>query len=144
MNRKITTNLGIFLLFLMIGVSISCENERIPGELVQSLEGEWRVQENSEQFGETAYDVMIFISDQYSSNIFISGFYHLPDEVDANVEGHRVNLVENQPMTDNTISYTLVSGNGWVSDSYKYIKWNYKVNDGSGEIDEVTATYTKQ
>ncbi|MEF8984411.1 MAG: hypothetical protein V5A51_07445 [Bacteroidales bacterium] len=144
MNQKITTKVGILLLILMMGGGISCENERTPGELLQSLEGEWNVEENSEQFGETAYDVTIFISDQYSSKIFISGFYHLPDEVDGNVEGHRINLVENQTITDNTISYTLVSGSGRVSDSYKYIQWNYKVDDGSGEIDEVTATYTKE
>lgn len=130
------------LVIMMMG-SISCENERTPRDLLQSLEGEWDVQENSEQYGRTTYDVTIFILNQYSSKIYISGFYHLPDEVVANVEGHQINL-ENQSITYNTTSYEIVSGSGRVSDSYKYIKWNYKIDDGSGEIDEVTATYTKK
>jgi hypothetical protein len=142
MTRKTTTGIVFTMLFILVMVSVACEQERTQTELIESLEGRWVVEEDS-QYGKTTYDVYISISSSDSSHIYIADFYELNDEVEAEVNGYRLDLLPNQTITMGTTSYTIVSGSGTVSDDYRNIQWQYKVDDGSGEIDDVSAVYTK-
>ncbi|MGM0529920.1 MAG: hypothetical protein ACQER7_01050 [Bacteroidota bacterium] len=139
-----SARIGLLLLVLMMTGSISCENERTSPKLLDFLEGEWQVDENSDLHGKKAYPVTISLLGQDSSRIFISNFYQLDGEVEANLDDQEISLVEDQEVNMINTSYTIVSGSGRVSDNYKYIKWDYKVENGSGEVDDVTATYTKE
>ncbi|MCF8335131.1 MAG: hypothetical protein K9H65_00885 [Bacteroidales bacterium] len=146
MNWKNCWRVG-FLLFVVVivgSVSVSCEGERTPAELIEALEGDWKVEENSSRYPESTYYVTISISGQDSSRIYISNFYELEGEVAANVEGQNINLIEDQDIIMNITTYTILSGRGRITDDYRQIDWSYQVDDGSGEIDEVEAVYTKQ
>lgn len=138
-----STRIGLLLIIIMMMISVSCEKERTSAKLIKSLKGEWDVSESG-PYGNTTYDVNISISAQDSSRIFIYNFYDLGDEVTANVEGHQINLVEEQKVSFHTTSYIIVSGSGTITDDYRNIDWRYQVDDGSGDVEDVTATYTKQ
>ena len=143
MKQKSSIQIGLLLIIIMM-LGVSCEQERTSAELIKSLEGRWLVEEDDPIYSKTKYYVNISISSQDSSVIFISNFYQCDDEVEANVEGRQINLVSDQTITVNTISYTVVSGSGTITDDYRNIDWRYKVDDGSGEVYTVTAVYTKK
>lgn len=145
MTRKTATGIVFTLLFILVMVGVACEQERTDTELIESLEGRWLVKEDDSQYGESTYFVNISISSRDSSKIFISNFYDLGDEISANVEGQRINLDPNdQEITSNTITYTIVSGSGTITDDYRYIDWRYQVDEGTGTPYEVAASYEKQ
>lgn len=108
---------------------------------IDSIEGTWQVEENSQVFGNQQYNVEIKKATGDSAKIIIDNFYNLGwgNSVYAYVEDDYYISVPSQLLDDQT-----VSGNGEISDTYKLIDFVYAANDGSGEIDSVTATFTKK
>jgi len=75
-----------------------------------------------------------------STKILIDNFYELGYTVSA------VAIVSNRSLYINTQTigdgFTII-GSGTISSNFNEIEWNYSVEDGSGAVDNVTATYTK-
>lgn len=137
--------IALLVLFLIS----SCEEARNDPELAASLEGEWKVEEMSSQYksrfqGEVYY-VEISMSPEDSTILYIANFYNVnPDaQVVANLEGTRLNLMADQQITRFQSTYTVKGGTGEIATDYQSISWEYKVDDGSGMVDDVTAIYTR-
>jgi hypothetical protein len=107
------------------------------------IEGQWQCDESSQLYKSTEDIYWVYIDpDPYdSTRVIISNFYNLGDDIDvyAKVNGNSLSI-SNQTTKD---GYKILSGSGSISSNYKQINWNYRIDDGSGEIDNVTATYTK-
>jgi len=134
-------------LAVLLMMFTTCEEVRNqPGD-VASLEGEWTVEENSQNFKSAlaTYNVYISLSSEDSTLIYISNFYHLgyDNEVMGRVENDRIELPSGQEMTLLESTYTLQRGVGNISSDYQSIEWEYEVDDGSGLVDQVTAIYTR-
>jgi len=122
----------------------SCE---IAGELtgasatIDKIEGEWSCDEQSSIYKATAEVYVVFISPDpdNASGVIIDNFYGLQTTAKANVVGMSL-IISNQTLDGGFV----VSGSGIISSNYKEIDMSYKVDDGSGMIDDVTALYTKE
>ena len=131
----------IFLSFLIFPQS--CE---LAGELtgaaatVAKLEGEWSCDEQSEIYKSTSevYSVTLSPDADNSSGVIIDNFYGLSVAAKANVSGMSL-IIPNQSLEGGFE----VSGSGTISSNYREIDLNYTVDDGSGQVDHVTAVYTK-
>ena len=126
----------------------ACEEE-LTGDvgMAEALEGEWEAEEDSEIEGTSTYPVYIDIYSDDSSSVSISNFYQLGYDstpVIGDISGNRIELRPDQVVTYYGVDYTIKGGTGTITDDYKNIDWQYKVDDGSGVIDNVTAIYTKQ
>ncbi|HKL38393.1 MAG TPA: hypothetical protein VJ876_05810 [Bacteroidales bacterium] len=134
---------GIFLFGM-----ISCEQEQTAAGMRDALEGEWKVDENSEFYRKSAtgvYNVYISLSTQDTTGLYIANFYQLTyeNEVRATLDNGRIILDPGQEVTLLNSLYKIVEGTGVVSSDYQSINWTYQVDDLSGEIDHVTATYSR-
>jgi hypothetical protein len=130
----------------ILGIFSSCEeilNDPSSAEVAESIEGWWKVDENSQIFKTTyqTYRSYISVSESDETLIYIDNFYGLGNSTyaTARVNGYSISLDPNQVLSG---GYTLVSGNGSVNKNLREITWNYSLNDGSGEIDNIEATYT--
>lgn len=138
--------LMISALFIFI---TACENELLnPAEDTSVLEGEWTVEEKSETYKSTksTYRVYISVSEEDSTVIEISNFYLLGYEdsrISGKVDGKRIELFKDQTIDTEGVTYNVVSGTGVIASDYRSIEWEYKVDDGSGIVDNVTASYIK-
>jgi hypothetical protein len=134
------------LLFLGI-LSGSCEETQDGDNLAEALEGEWKVDENSEFYksGQATYNVYITLSTQDSSTVYIANFYQLgyDNEIVGSIGDDRIQLEAGQEASVLNSVYTIVSGRGTIATDYQSIGWEYEVDDGSGSIDHVTATYSR-
>ena len=108
------------------------------GDNYETLDGVWQVNENSKDFGYQAYEVSISYSGTDSSKIEIRNFYNLGSgiKVLANINIWDVSIQQA------TGGFTFI-GTGVISGNMKQIDLSYTANDGSGSVDEVTATYTR-
>ena len=144
---------SIFLaLTLLIGLS-GCEDalkDPTSAEIALGIEGEWSVDETSSIFDNNTplykaamqtYSVSISVSESDSTLIYIDNFYGLGNNVyaEARVMGHSLRLTPNQVLSG---GYTLSEGSATINKNLQEIKLNYAVDDGSGELDQVAATYT--
>lgn len=135
--------------FALVSLFFSgCENALTDSvTTAEAIEGEWRVEENSEFYsGTSSYQVYIGIAPNDSSKVVISNFYQLgyDAEVTGNISGNRIELDPNQLIDLSGVSsYVIKQGGGTVSDDYQRIEWQYQVDDGSGVIDNADAIYTK-
>jgi hypothetical protein len=141
-SNEIRTFCLIMLLTLVF--TQSCE---IAGELtgasaaIDKIEGEWSCDEQSSIYKATAEIYAVFISQDpdNASGVIIDNFYGLQTAAKANVVGMSL-IISNQTLEGGFV----VSGSGIISSDYKEIDMTYKVDDGSGMIDNVTAIYTKE
>jgi hypothetical protein len=113
------------------------------GSVRDRIEGQWRCDENSQIYKSTQSIYWVYIDpDLYdSTRVIISNFYNLGNDIYVFARVNNYNLSIYSQITDD--GYTILSGSGTISSNYKNISWTYKVDDGSGEIDNVTATYTR-
>lgn len=143
MTRNLLYSIATVLLLLVA----SCEEVRNEPNDISSLEGEWKVEENSEYLktAEDTYNVYITFSREDSTTIYISNFYHLgyDNEITGNVEENRIELPSGQEMDILQSVYVVLSGVGNIATDYQSINWEYEIDDGSGLVDHVTATYTR-
>jgi len=143
MKRHINLILvGLFILF-------SCDKEDASTiEIAKALEGEWSVNETSQYYKNPSivYQVTISKVSGEESQIAISNFYQLGFETNVIgvINGGKIEFIENQAIATSGIStYTILSGTGNISSDYQSIDWNYQVDQGSGQIDDAEAVYTK-
>ena len=110
---------------LVAGFQVSCEQENSNPNSAEALEGEWKVDEDSQIAGSTTYWVYISLAPQDSTRIYISNFYGLgpENEVTGTIRDGRVNLTANQVISALNSDYTVLSGTGQVSSSYQSIQW---------------------
>jgi hypothetical protein len=130
--------LGLIFLTLVL---FSCDE--LTDGLVDNrtrIEGLWSVDEESSVFKstQTVYTAFIEIDSARSNRVWIEGFYDAIT-VSAILSGSSLSI-PNQTID----GYTVISANGTISDKWDEITWEYSVDYGTGEPDEVTAIYTKQ
>ena len=145
MTKVRLSNLPFILLLLLVA---SCEEIRNEPPDISTLEGEWIVEEYSSFYKSsdvTTYNVYITFSRDDSTTLYISNFYHLgyENEIAGKVDENRVELHSGQELTSLQSVYTLLNGVGNISTDYQTIDWEYTIGDGSGVVDNVTATYTQ-
>lgn len=128
------------LVFLLLVTAISCEE--FSDSLLDDrykLEGTWSCNETSEVFKSTnqVYLVDISVDTANDSRIWIEGFYNSID-VNATVSGNAITIP-----SQSSDGYTVLSGTGQINAKFDEITWEYQVDYGTGDPDNVTATYTK-
>jgi hypothetical protein len=118
----------------------ACENlDNSSDTIVSELLGQWLCYENNQLKGTATYTVTISVASSDSTLLYISNFYQLTGyTATARIDGHTL-TIPSQVVDGNTIT-----GQGTVNDALDKIVWSYQVDDGSGQPDVVTATYTKQ
>lgn len=105
----------------------------------ETLEGTWHCSENSSIYGYQTYEVKISYLKADSSEIGINNFYNLGSGNSAVAEVSIWNLT----LISQVVDGFRISGSGTISGDLKMISMSYQVDDGSGTIDKVTATYEK-
>ncbi len=121
-NMKIRNVLFISLLALSI---VSCDDD-IFGP--RSLEGTWRVTEESEAFGRQTFIVGIGYFAGDSSRVLIGNFSNLDlgVEVVANVQGLSL-TIDQQTVRGRGGSYR-ISGSGTATSNLRRINWTYRID----------------
>lgn len=138
--------LKLFLPSLAMVILFSCELiDDNPGtdDVHDKIEGQWKCDESSQIYKSTEsfYWVYIDPDPDDTTKVIISNFYDLGDNIFIYAQLNNLNLsIARQTTKD---GYTILSGYGTISSNYKEINWNYKVDDGSGEVDNATAKYTR-
>lgn len=140
-----------FLAFAIVAVlTFSCEdilNTSSNSDIAKQLEGQWKCDETSSLYKSATglksvdriYYVNIYQTGSDSTIVQIDNFYELGDNVVASavVNGNNITLQNRELEGGFTIR-----GSGTIASNLQTITWIYYVDDGSGEEDEVSATYT--
>ncbi|MCG8700117.1 MAG: hypothetical protein MI922_18820 [Bacteroidales bacterium] len=109
--------------------------------IVDDIEGTWKCEETSNKFKSTEsfYKVYIEPLDDIPTEFIISNFYDLGNDVFAKIifSGEHITIPEQSLNSGYTIH-----GSGSINKSRKTMELTYSVDDGSGQIDPVTANYT--
>jgi hypothetical protein len=121
----------VIMLVLIVFTAVSCEEE-IFGP--RSLQGTWRVTENSEAFGPQNFLVGIDYFPGDSTTILIDNFGGLNDvEVTARVNGLNITIMPQQ------VKNYSFSGNGTATSNLRRINWTYRIDS-----DNYEAVFEKQ
>jgi len=145
-EKMIRTYKYLAVIFLVTVFATSCEliddlGPNVDG--ISKLEGQWKCDENSQNYKKSTMSIYyVYISPHPSdtTRVLISNFYQLGDNVEASARLSGQTLIldaQNLPG-----DFRIVSGSGSISSSFKTITWSYRVDDGSGDVDNATATYT--
>jgi hypothetical protein len=108
------------------------------GDVIDALEDNWRVEEESQIFSKSSYIVEIERHPTDSTRIYVDNFYNVDATVQAVVTNRNISIPD-QVMEGGYRVY----GSGTVSVNNQSISWQYTVDDGSGQLDNVTAVYTR-
>ncbi len=132
----------ILILFIAsLLLTTACE-ELFPdpdgGDIISALEDNWRVEEESQVFGKTNYIVEIERQPSDSSRIYVDNFYNVDATAGVFVNNRSLSIPD-QVLDGGYRVY----GTGTVSRDTESISWQYSIDDGSGEPDNVTAIYTR-
>jgi len=121
---------------------ITACDELIPdpggGDVISALEDNWRVEEESQVFAKSNYIVEIERHASDSSRIYVDNFYNVDAAAEVVVNNRSLNIPD-QLMDGGYRVY----GTGTVSRDNESISWQYTIDDGSGQLDNVTAVYTR-
>ncbi len=133
-------------IFLIAAFATSCDliDDLGPNaDGISRLEGQWKCDENSQNYKKSTMSIYyVYISPHPSdtTRVLISNFYQLGDHVEASARlSGQTLILDSQTLPGD---FVVVSGTGSISLNFKTITWSYKVNDGSGDVDNATATYT--
>ena len=122
-------------------LATACE-ELIPdpggGDVISALEDNWRVEEESQIFSKSTYIVEIERHPTDSTSVYVDNFYNVDATVQVTVSNRKLSIPD-QLMEGGYRVY----GSGTVSVNHQSISWQYTVDDGSGQADNVTAVYTR-
>lgn len=99
--------------------------------------GDWSVNEISSLYGTTNYNVKIVKDPNNSSQVIIKNFYHFGMDMDT----YAIVTIGTITVPEQIVCNHTVQGFGKLDKNR--IQWTYTANDGA-DIDNVTATYTKQ
>jgi len=134
------------VIFMVAAFATSCEliDDLGPNaDGITRLEGQWKCDENSQNYKKSTMSIYyVYISPHPSdtTRVLISNFYQLGDHVEASARFSGQTLIlDSQTLPGD---FRIVSGSGTISSSFKTITWSYQVDDGSGDVDNATATYT--
>jgi hypothetical protein len=129
-------NKVILLVFILLAI-VSCDEE-IFGP--RSLEGTWRVTEESDAFGPQNFLVGIEYFPGDSSRVIIDNFSNLGlgFEVTANVSSLNITIPQ-QTVRDVNLNSYRISGNGNATSNLRRINWSYVI-----DTDDYTAVFEKQ
>ena len=128
------------VLFILMFSLDGCFLEGEPG----SLEGSWTCTETSKIFmkslkGTSIYPVYIaqdFVDD---NTYYIDNFYQLGEGYQVKIRlNNNTITIEKQSVDD-----IVFEGSGTVNPGFDNIKISYTADDGGGEIDQVTAEYSR-
>ena len=108
------------------------------GDVISALEDNWRVEEESQVFATSNYIVEIERHPSDSSRVYVDNFYNVDATAGVVVSNRSLNIPD-QVMDGGYRVY----GTGTVSRDNESISWQYTIDDGSGELDNVTAVYTR-
>ena len=117
----------------------SCELEDIELTAVD-LVGKWDVFEKSQYFKKSVsgfYTVDILKDPSDTAYILVKNFYELKDNMRARVNGLDISIPRQR------LDGYYVNGFGRVSSSKNKIDWFYNVDFTDGDIDTVSALYTR-
>ncbi len=137
-------NMIFLLCFLFIVfMTPSCEQENILEDqaIRDEIIGDWKCNEESLYYKsiQNVYEVSI-IGASVSDQIYVDNFYNITGaRVLAEVNQYSINVLHDSIKGGYTIQYAF----GTISDDFSQIEWSYAIDDGSGQIDSVTATYLK-
>jgi len=131
-----------FILILATLMLLTACEELLPdpggGDVISALEDNWRVEEESHLFGSSNYIVEIERQPSDSSWIFVDNFYNVDATCEVFVDNRDLNIPD-QVMQGGYRVY----GAGIVSRDHESVSWDYTIDDGSGQLDNVTAVYTR-
>ena len=129
------------LVILLIGISLSgCVLE----EGNPNLAGTWTCRETSEIYmkmlkGTSVYQVTFERDAVNADKYYIDNFYKLGN-------GVRVAIIKSGYVIDlpkQSVNGFVFEGSGEVDETFNIIQLNYTADDGGGEIDHVTAEYSR-
>lgn len=121
----------IFAIFLLS----SCEKDN---NTYTSVVGTWQCVEVSSLHSPNPYFVDILRETNDSTILKIDNFYNMGygKEIYATIDAYDISVQSN-------LHGFSILGKGKVAGDFKTIEWQYEVDDGSGMIDYVNATYTR-
>lgn len=144
--KNIKLLIGLTLISMLI---YSCEdplNTSTDSDIAEQLVGQWKCDESSTYYKSSGfkgtdriYYVNIFQSGSDSTIVQIENFYELGSNVVARAEVSGSSIILKNETLDGGFS---IRGSGTISSNLQTITWLYYVDDGSGEEDEVSSTYT--
>ena len=127
----------LFILMLTLG---GCILEGEP----KTLEGSWSCTETSKIFmdplkGTSIYPVYIAQDISDDNTYYIDNFYQLGEgyEVIVKLSGNTITLEQQ------TVDGIVFEGSGIVNTGFDVVNLSYTANDGGGQIDQVTAEYSR-
>jgi hypothetical protein len=139
--RKTGNNVRLlFVVISMMLFSASCQKDLLDStDPRDNIVGDWNCSEQGNVFGSMTYPVIITKSVSDTVTVYIDNFYKLGSGIKAYAKMNSMAVSIPSQVVD---GYT-ISGSGTIASNYKTISFSYLVNDGSGEIDHVSAVYTK-
>jgi hypothetical protein len=153
--KKAHIKLIILLGFVIVYSCELIDDTPGTGDVRDRIEGQWKCDENSQIYKstksqnsqiykstESIYYVYIDPDPSDTTKIIISNFYNLGFDNYVYAKLNSLNLSISQQTTED--GFKILSGSGNILSNYREISLSYRVDDGSGEVDNVTATYTKE
>jgi len=131
---------SICILLIVVSLLFGC----VPDGQIETLEGTWSCQETSTIFmknlkGTSIYPVYIAQDIEDDNVYYIDNFYQLGDGIEVEIKISAGELTLEKQSVDG-IEF---EGSGTVNPSYDIVNLNYTADDGGGQIDQVTAKYTR-
>ncbi|MBE9510165.1 MAG: hypothetical protein IMY71_04735 [Bacteroidetes bacterium] len=140
-NKLIKSLAGILSVMLLVtscefGEDVDPDEDSDPRDNIVDT---WRSTEISTIYGKSNFLVDISKEPLDSTKVILSNFYNLgvDTEVKGTLEGYKINIYV-QVVNGNEIS-----GEGNIAGDYSIINFVYKVDDGSGEEDNVSAEFKR-
>lgn len=129
---------------ILIGLTTlsSCELEDFDlgtGDERDNIVDVWKCAESSTTFGEKTYQSEIYKSDRDSLTVYINNFYFLGENVEVygTLRNNRITIPQQ------TAEGHVIAGSGTVASNYESISFIYTADDGSGMLDDVSASYSR-
>ena len=140
--NKIIKNLAGVLSVMLLVTSCDLGEEINPdesGDPRDNIIDTWRSTEISGIYGKSSYLVDIAKEPLDSTEVVLSNFYNLGinTEVKGTLNGYKI-YISVQVVNGNEIS-----GEGTIAGDFSAINFVYKVEDGSGEEDNVVAEFNR-
>lgn len=142
MRNKLLKSLAGILSIILFATSCEFVEEIDPDENDDprdNIVDTWKSTEISGIYGKSSYLVDIAKEPLDSTGLILSNFYNLgvDTEVKGTLNGYKINIY-NQVIDENKIS-----GEGTIAVDFSVIDFVYEVDDGSGEVDNVSAEFTR-
>jgi hypothetical protein len=108
------------------------------------LSGTWSCTETSQIFlksakGTSVFDVTFSRDAVNTDKYYLSNFYNMGS-------GFKVSVIKNSytiTLPKQSVEGIVFEGNGTINETYDLINMNYTADDGGGEVDHVTAEFSR-